>query len=330
VTPTNVITGFLGVGKTTAILDAFHRLRPEHERWAVLVNEFGVVGIDGAILGDLPVREVRGGCICCTSGPQLRASLVRLLREERPDRLLIEPSGLAHPATILDMLRSVGIRESVSVRAIVTLLDLRRMRDARLRASDVYTDQIAVADVLVGNRLNDATPDDLEAFQQLAGSLWPPKRLVTAVAASQLELAWLDLHPSSAITVPIREASATTSVVVSGGVLRGRVDGDFSACGWIFPSDRVFDRDRLLRVVQGLARPSDVLAHGMLRAKGIFRFPQGWLQVHAEPDRVQMSGTGHRADSRFELIVPSPAPDWDAVERLLLSAAIDAQSASGG
>lgn len=320
-TPTNVITGFLGVGKTTAILDAFEHVRPEGERWAVLVNEFGAVGIDGAILGDLAVREVRGGCICCTSGPQLRANLVRLLREVKPDRLLIEPSGLAHPATILDMLRSPGIRESVDVRATITLVDLRRVREPRVVASEAWTDQIAVADVLVGNRAAEASTDDVAAFRALAAGLWPAKRLVAVVDDSALTSEWLDITPSPAIAAPIREVTpATSSLAITDGVVRAQVDAEASACGWIFPSDRVFDRDRLLAVVQGLARPGALLPQGMLRAKGIFRFREGWLQVHAEPDRVKMSGVGHRADSRFEVIVSAPAPDWDAVERALLSA----------
>ena len=72
--PTTLFTGFLGVGKTTAILSAFEH-RPTEGRWAVLVNEFGEIGIDGAILSDrdgLAVAEVPGGCICCSAGLALR------------------------------------------------------------------------------------------------------------------------------------------------------------------------------------------------------------------------------------------------------------------
>ncbi|GAL28505.1 putative metal chaperone [Vibrio variabilis] len=67
--PTNIITGFLGVGKTTTILNLL-KDKPENENWAVLVNEFGEVGIDGAMMADggAMIKEVPGGCMCCTAG----------------------------------------------------------------------------------------------------------------------------------------------------------------------------------------------------------------------------------------------------------------------
>src|SRR5688500_18872467 len=102
--PTTIVSGALGVGKTTAILAAV-RHRPEGERWAVMVNEFGRVGIDGAVLSDgssgLEVREIAGGCVCCTANLPLRLGLAKLVREVRPDRLFVEPTGLAHPASII-------------------------------------------------------------------------------------------------------------------------------------------------------------------------------------------------------------------------------------
>lgn len=69
--PTNIITGFLGVGKTTAILHLL-ATKPAHEKWAVLVNEFGEIGIDGAIMSEqgAMIKEVPGGCLCCTAGFQ--------------------------------------------------------------------------------------------------------------------------------------------------------------------------------------------------------------------------------------------------------------------
>ena len=73
--PVHIISGFLGVGKTTAIRHAFH-YRPENEKWAVLVNEFGEVGLDGLTLDSdegYVVKEIAGGCICCTAGPLLKS-----------------------------------------------------------------------------------------------------------------------------------------------------------------------------------------------------------------------------------------------------------------
>ena len=99
---TNLITGFLGVGKTTAVRHLLAH-RPEGERWAVLVNEFGEIGVDGALLDDtgVAVTEVPGGCVCCVSSQAFTVGLNRLIREQRPERILIEPTGLGHPAQII-------------------------------------------------------------------------------------------------------------------------------------------------------------------------------------------------------------------------------------
>ncbi|WP_099832140.1 CobW family GTP-binding protein [Salmonella enterica] len=105
-TKTNLITGFLGSGKTTSILHLLAHKDPA-EKWAVLVNEFGEVGIDGALLADSGalLKEIPGGCMCCVNGLPMQVGLNTLLRQGKPDRLLIEPTGLGHPKQILDLPR---------------------------------------------------------------------------------------------------------------------------------------------------------------------------------------------------------------------------------
>src|SRR5947208_3289010 len=135
--PVNLFTGFLGVGKTTAVIDLLGR-KPAAEKWAVLVNEYGEVGIDAALIeGSGPegvtvrevggpegvtVREVGGGCVCCATAPYLPVALHFLLVDAKPDRLLIETTGLGHPAKLLDTLRE-KYRGRLDLRATVGLVD---------------------------------------------------------------------------------------------------------------------------------------------------------------------------------------------------------------
>ena len=100
--PLNLVTGFLGAGKTTAIRHLLEHGR-NGERWAVLVNEYGAVSVDDALIeGSAPegvtVKEVGGGCVCCASAPFLPVAIHFLLLEARPERLIIETTGLGHPA----------------------------------------------------------------------------------------------------------------------------------------------------------------------------------------------------------------------------------------
>ncbi len=96
----NVITGFLGVGKTSSIQNLLKN-KPTDEYWAIIVNEFGEVGIDESLLTtdntENTIRQIQGGCVCCTAGTALQTVLNELLTTVKPDRILIEPSGIGHP-----------------------------------------------------------------------------------------------------------------------------------------------------------------------------------------------------------------------------------------
>src|SRR5437879_1682213 len=124
--PTNLVTGFLGVGKTTAVIDLLQR-KAAGSRWAVLVNEYGAVSIDDALIeGSAPegvtVKEVGGGCVCCAAAPFLPVAIHFLLLEARPERLIIETTGLGHPARLLDSLR-MSYHGRLDVRGTIGIFD---------------------------------------------------------------------------------------------------------------------------------------------------------------------------------------------------------------
>lgn len=156
--PTNIITGFLGVGKTSTILHLL-KTKPADERWAVLVNEFGKVGVDGSLFQgqrnkdqQVHIREVPGGCMCCTAGLPMQIALNELLIRAKPHRLLIEPTGLGHPVEVLEVLTSEYYRYVLSIEKIVTLVDARKLSDTRYTEHATFNQQIAIADVIVGNK----------------------------------------------------------------------------------------------------------------------------------------------------------------------------------
>jgi len=146
--PTNIITGFLGVGKTTAILCLLKK-KPANERWAVLVNEFGEIGVDGSLFQGqhsqqqgVFIREVPGGCMCCAAGLPMQIALNQLLSHAKPDRLLIEPTGLGHPEEVLQVLSSEHYQEILSLQKTLTLVDARKLSDERYTTHDTFNQQI--------------------------------------------------------------------------------------------------------------------------------------------------------------------------------------------
>lgn len=164
-TKTNLITGFLGSGKTTSILHLLAH-KPADEKWAVLVNEFGEVGIDGALLADSGalLKEIPGGCMCCVNGLPMQVGLNTLLRQGKPDRLLIEPTGLGHPKQILDILTAAVYEPWIDLRATLCVLDPRQLLDSKVMANDNFRDQLAAADVIISNKTDRMTAESEQAF----------------------------------------------------------------------------------------------------------------------------------------------------------------------
>ena len=164
-TPVNVVTGCLGAGKTTAIARALAR-RPEGETWAVVVNDFGALGIDGALLDDavgstsktserggVVVREVNGGCVCCATAAPFTLAVTQVLRRFAPDRVLVEPSGVGDAGRVIDALRSEHLKRSVDVRATVCVVDVREFgSNARsgVVESELFKSQCECAETLCG------------------------------------------------------------------------------------------------------------------------------------------------------------------------------------
>jgi G3E family GTPase len=278
--PTTLITGFLGVGKTTAILELLAH-RPPGERWAVLVNEFGTIGIDGAVLSGsdaVAIREVAGGCICCTANTPLRVALTQLIRKARPQRLLIEPTGLGHPAGIIDALRDPYLAPIIDLQAVICLVDARLLGQSD--PTPLFLDQIQLADILVANKTDLADPQALARFREFSATLYPPKRLVTETRYGRLDPAWLDLPPLPAqlrTHLPIHAATLSAVPPPAGHVTYGLQ----------FPPETVFSRQQLSALFDAW-RAWPALA----RAKGVFHTGREWSASPRSPGGATAAWNG--------------------------------------
>ena len=300
--PVNLVTGFLGVGKTTAVIDLLRR-KPAAEPWAVLVNEYGDVSIDGALIeGDSPdgvtVREVGGGCVCCASAPYLPVAIHFLLLDAKPERLLIETTGLGHPARILDTLRR-DYRDRLDVRATLGIVDPADFARPGMLTNPVFVDQIQLADVLVMNKLDAATPKLVADFQAWANGLYPPKPLIAGTTHGRLDPAWLDLSANDE-RLPLYPKAHGSLPVATGGF-------GTAHRGWVFPPTTVFDEDRLLAVLRSFP--------GVSRLKGVFNTPHEWLAVQRTASGLTVNPTAYRRDSRVEVF--AEGVDWGEFERAM-------------
>ncbi|MFL5255770.1 MAG: CobW family GTP-binding protein [Rhodopila sp.] len=165
--PVTVLTGYLGAGKTTLL----NRILTEQHgrKYAVVINEFGELGVDNDLVvdSDEEVFEMNNGCICCT----VRGDLIRIVgglmkRRDRFDGIIIETTGLANPAPVAQtFFVDDNVRAKARLDAIVTVVDAKHL-PARLADSHEAADQIAFADVIVLNKTDLVTPEELEAVEQ--------------------------------------------------------------------------------------------------------------------------------------------------------------------
>jgi len=176
--PVTILTGFLGAGKTT-LLNRI--LTTEHgHRVAVIVNEFGEVGIDHHLLiaSEQEIVQMNNGCICCTvQGDLLRALFDILERKSQFDSLLIETTGLADPAPVAQtFFVDERIRREFHLNAIVTVVDAKHIWND-LDTSTEAQEQIAFADLILLNKTDLAAPEELEGVEQKVRGLNSPARL---------------------------------------------------------------------------------------------------------------------------------------------------------
>lgn len=347
--PVNLITGFLGVGKTTAIRHLLAS-KPADQFWAVLVNEFGEVGIDGAAISSaadkLNVVEVPGGCICCTTSPMLRVSITKLLRERRPDRLLIEPSGLGHPAGIIDVLRDPFLSAALDLRATITLVDPRHLDDSRYTTHDIWRDQIMLADVLIANKAERADANQIDRFMAMAKAMFPPKLAVLTTSQGVFDRAVLDLIAETRGTtaskdrgaLPLarlahpRQSSATLSaanaqrnaeddaaIAQREPMVKDHIEAKQASRGWQWLAERRFSADRLAALFQHLSESDTWHLPRIQRAKAVCHTDHGWLLFNWVDGEASAIEIAWRRDSRVEVIVAGNTADWQQFEQALFA-----------
>ena len=176
--PVTVLTGYLGAGKTTLLNRILSE--PHGKKYAVIVNEFGEIGIDNELVvnADEEVFEMNNGCICCT----VRGDLVRIIdglmrRKGKFDAIIVETTGLADPAPVAQtffMDEQVGAKTKLD--AVVTVADAKWLKD-RLKDAPEAKNQIAFADVILINKTDLVTPEELREIEARIRAINPYARL---------------------------------------------------------------------------------------------------------------------------------------------------------
>ncbi|MGR6734965.1 CobW family GTP-binding protein [Pseudomonas chlororaphis] len=300
--PTHVIAGPLGAGKTSLIQHLLAQ-RPAHERWAVLINEFGQIGLDAALLtrdeDGIALGEVAGGCLCCVNGAPFQVGLGRLLRKARPDRLFIEPSGLGHPAQLLQQLREAPWQQVLAVQPCVLVLDAQALAAGK-PLPRAQQEALPSAGLLLLNK-----EEGLDAVQRQGILEQLPACPVLWSTRGALPLDRLpgaDVQAGAAVEafeVPkgLAQLPAIWTDPDQPICLSQAQEGGWSI-GWRWHPSRVFD---VRHVEQWLA------SLDWRRAKLVIHGADGWVSGNAlDNAALHWQASEWRRDSRIELIFSEP------------------------
>jgi cobalamin biosynthesis protein CobW len=305
--PATIVTGFLGAGKTSLVR---HLLATASgHRLAIVVNEFGELGIDrelllgcgDAVCGEDDIVELANGCLCCTVADDFLPTLSRLVdRAEPPGHIVIETSGLALPKPLVQAFAWPEIRTRTTVDGVVTIIDAAAAAEgrfasdpaavARQRAADpaidhdnpleeVFTDQLACADLVILNKTDLVAPDRLaELRREIEARLRPGVKLIAA------------------------EQGRVAAAVALG--LAARAEDDLAARPSLHELEGEHDHDDFESFVVDSGPVADIAAFrarlaAVIRAHDVLRV-KGFVDVPGRDRRQVLQAVGDRVQQHFD------------------------------
>ena len=310
--PCHIIAGPLGVGKTSAILN-YLRDHAAEQRVGVLVNDFGPVGLDGTTLqAEAPatkVLNVPGGCICCTMLTELPGSIRRLLSKQDVDRIIIEPSGMASPAQVIDVIRETQQELNVSLQPTIVMLSAVDFAEETFERMAYYQMFCEAANILVFNRCDQVKESKAERARQWAQQLSPPKARVLTTSHGELpaELFALALEPTHSHQSCKHCGDHDHD---HGDHHHDEHDSTIRPGGFILDAERSFDEEVLLGNLIRICHQG-IGGNQVLRFKGVFHTNDGWQSIEIANSEVTFRPSAHRRDNRLEWMSQPGEVDQD-------------------
>ncbi|QUY53292.1 GTP-binding protein [Psychrobacter pacificensis] len=349
--PCTLVTGFLGAGKTT-VINHLLATKPNDERWALLINEFGRIGIDGALLAssqdneleqqNIAMREVSGGCICCTSQLPLQIAISRLLNDHHPRRLLIEPTGLAHPRELILQLSAPHWQTALQMNAVITVLSGEQWQQIKYRDHEGFQAHVRDADVLIVNRYDQLSSSEkhtliewIATLNSHAKIIWAVSELITEttdasntpltkeyiaglnyqldkpshIIANQRKISITHLHKPM---IGLQSQTHSLATVPSSSSSTDETEAQASANSDLPYRYHEEQQDFQLagwRLPAHYILNADDLQNWLLnlpnwqRIKGVVHTSDGWLQINFNPGSLTTKTIDPQTDSRLEIIL---------------------------
>ncbi|ATW27544.1 CobW family GTP-binding protein [Candidatus Formimonas warabiya] len=278
----DIISGFLGAGKTTLI----KKLLEEElcrEKPVIIENEFGEIGIDGTLLkkSGIEIKEINSGCICCSLVGEFERSIQEVLSRFKPSRIIIEPSGVGKLSEVIKACTSPRIKGLLVLNMVITVVDIQNYQLYLENFGEFFSNQIQHAKTLILSRTQDVSPEEVAAAVKSLHQWNDRAHIVTTP--------WAQLRAEQLIAL----AEGKDSLVPGpdpeyhGAHHAHAAHGDKAFEVWSKETPKIFPEKELRRMLEKMDQVS--LVGRVLRAKGIVQAgPEQWVQFDFVPREVNI------------------------------------------
>jgi G3E family GTPase len=312
---TDIFSGFLGAGKTMMIKKLITE-KLSRENIMIIENEFGEVGIDGSILknSSVQVKEITAGCICCSISGDFKKSVMEVVENYKPKRIIIEPTGVGKLSEILGILKCSELKNIIEINMVITLIDALKYDIYINNFNEFYSDQIRNAKTLILSRTQHCSDMKLEKITAALRMLNNKANIITTP--------WDKLKADSIINAA--EQAVKDSLKEKVNLLKGRAAassirlqsrhnaGDVFET-WGIETPKKYSKEK---IIVALKKLQDANIYGtVLRAKGIVQTSSSeWIQFDYVPEEFEFKSTNPEYTGR--LCVIGSKLNKDNIEKL--------------
>ncbi|MCY1723015.1 GTP-binding protein [Prolixibacteraceae bacterium Z1-6] len=286
--PVNIITGFLGAGKTTAIIHLLKQ-KKNAEQWAVLINEFGKVSVDFETLlpkasGNEKIFEISGGCICCSAKDNFRQNLSEIIDQQKFDRIIIEPSGLGGADMLSEIIND---NANLELMPVICLVSIDYLALEKLKLNPIFRNQLLRSDILVLNKC-DLLQDGVmktEAFEKLKRE-YPGKFCYKTASEGRID---------ETLLMPFlqkeQEKSSFDKFIFASKDLH---DSNYESKSFSYAAESRFDLKSLFKVLKE--------NRSIIRSKGFLNGIDGWKLINYTLGSLTQKPCTERFENRLVVI----------------------------
>ncbi len=300
-TKIDIISGFLGAGKTTLIKKLLEE-KLNNEKLAIIENEFGEIGIDGSILkkSNIEVKEINSGCICCTLVGDFGKAIEEIILKYRPDRIIIEPSGVGKLSDVIKACDTPKLKDLLIINMVITVVDVLKYQVYLANFGEFFENQIVNAKTIILSRTQKTDSKKLESIVNSIHKLNNKANVITT--------SWESLNSGLIISVAEQDSSLSLEEQMKETkkvVLNRHKHYDGCKCGckhshnnnadevfdvWGVETPKVFEEKELKDILDILGNEK---MYGMiLRSKGILQIStEKWLQFDYVPGEYDIKDT---------------------------------------